>query len=260
MGLTDTEAIILRTYNLAEADKIVVYLTRCCGIRRGVAHGARRLKSRFGAALEPFTLINLSYFEKEGRELATLKQTEIQRSYFELGRTAEAAFALASLGELVLDFAPPHEPNENLFRLLGASLEALADKPESSAAIKCYFEVWTLKLSGFMPTTHACTDCRRHFTEAENTYLSTESRLRGACCSHGRGEPLSADTRALLRAVLTLPPCEFARRWIEYSVESRAEAAKLTRRLIERVLERSRRVGDEFLSQLNSVETKHGRH
>lgn len=238
MGLVDTEAIILRTYNLAEADKIVVYLTRCCGIRRGVAHGARRLRSKFGAALEPFTLINLSYFEKEGRELATLKQTEIQRSYFELGRTVEVAMAMASVGALVLDFAPPHEPNENLFRLLSASLETLADKPESSAAIKCYFEVWTLKLSGFMPATHVCTDCHRHFTEAENTYFNAESKLRGECCSHGRGELLSANTREVLRAALRLHPCEFAHRWISYTVESRAETAQWTRRLIERVLER----------------------
>lgn len=259
MGLIDTEAIILRTYNLAEADKIVVYLTRCGGIRRGVAHGARRLRSKFGAALEPFTLINLSYFEKEGRELATLKQTEIQRSYFELGRTVEVAVAMASLGELVLDFAPPHEPNENLFRLLGASLEALAKKPESSEAIKCYFEVWTLKLAGFMPTTHACTDCRRHFTEAEKTYLNAESSLRGECCSHGRGVSLSANARALLRAALTLHPREFAQRWIDYTVEARAEAVQLTRRLIERVLERSRRMGDEFMPQLNPVEMNHGR-
>ena len=56
MALSETEALVLRTYNLAEADKIVVCLTRENGVIRGVAKGCRKLKNRFGAALEPFTL------------------------------------------------------------------------------------------------------------------------------------------------------------------------------------------------------------
>ncbi|MBD0373986.1 MAG: DNA repair protein RecO, partial [Pyrinomonadaceae bacterium] len=116
MGLVETEAIVLRVYPLAEADKIVVCLTRSAGVVRAVAKGARRLKSRFGAGLEPFTLLSLSYFEKENRELVTLRQTDIQRSYFKLSQRAETVAALAYLSELVLEFAPPHEPNEKLFR------------------------------------------------------------------------------------------------------------------------------------------------
>ncbi len=61
MGLVETEAFVLRTYRLAEADKIVVCLTRDAGVVRGVARGARRLKSRFGAGLEPCTLVSLSF-------------------------------------------------------------------------------------------------------------------------------------------------------------------------------------------------------
>ena len=84
MALVQTEAIVLRTYNLAEADRIVLCLTRNAGLVRGVARGARRLKSRFGAALEPFTLISLTFHEKENRELVTLSQTEILKSHFDL--------------------------------------------------------------------------------------------------------------------------------------------------------------------------------
>ena len=54
MSLIETESIILRSYNLAEADKIVVLLTRDHGVVRGVAKGAKRLKSKFGSGLEPF--------------------------------------------------------------------------------------------------------------------------------------------------------------------------------------------------------------
>src|SRR5689334_7931845 len=114
MGLNETEAIVLRTYNLADADKIVVCLTRDSGVIRAVAKGARKLKSRFGAGLEPSTVLSLDYFEKEGRELVSLKQAEIIRSYFGLAQNTEIVSALAYLSELVMEFSPPGEPNEKV--------------------------------------------------------------------------------------------------------------------------------------------------
>ena len=76
MPLYTTEAIILRTYKLGEADRIVVFLTRDRGKRRGVAQGARRMRSRFGGALEPLTRVGVTYFEKESRELVSLNYAE----------------------------------------------------------------------------------------------------------------------------------------------------------------------------------------
>ncbi len=90
MGICETEAIILRTYKLAEADKIAVFLSQRLGVMRGVARGARRLKSKFGASLEPYTVVSLSYYEKEGQELVGLRQVDILRSYFELSTNTEA--------------------------------------------------------------------------------------------------------------------------------------------------------------------------
>ena len=84
MALITTDAIVLRTYNLAEADRIVLCLTRSAGLVRAVAKGARRMKSRFGAALEPFTLIKLAFYEKENRELVSMSQAEILKSRFDL--------------------------------------------------------------------------------------------------------------------------------------------------------------------------------
>ncbi len=249
MGLVETEAIVLRTYNLAEADKIVVCLTHCCGVIRGVANGSRRLKSRFGAALEPFTFVNLGYFEKDGRELVSIKQADIQRSYFSLTGTAEMVGWMAYLSELVLDFAPPHEPNKNLFRLVSGSLEAAARNTDQATAVKRYFEVWLLKLSGFMPETRACTSCRKRFDATEKSYTNAENKLQCSACSHARGGVLSACTRTLLRAVLTHSPQEFARQWLEFEEEARQEAGNWTRRLIESALERKPRVSEGFPAQ-----------
>ncbi len=74
MALVETEALVLRTYNFGEADKIVVCLTHAAGVIRAVAKGCRKLKSRFGAALEPFTLTRITYYQKENQELVALSQ------------------------------------------------------------------------------------------------------------------------------------------------------------------------------------------
>jgi len=74
MAIVETESLILKSYALAEADKIVVFLSQNQGIIRGVAKGAKRLKSRFGGSLEPFSVVNLIYFQKEDSELVKINQ------------------------------------------------------------------------------------------------------------------------------------------------------------------------------------------
>src|ERR1041384_2453217 len=90
LPLYTADALILRTYKLGEADRIVVFLTRDRGKKRGVAKGARRPRSKFGAALEPMTEVRLAYFEKETRELVGLNYAEPVRSPLSLAGPAEA--------------------------------------------------------------------------------------------------------------------------------------------------------------------------
>jgi DNA repair protein RecO (recombination protein O) len=248
MGLVETEAIVLRSYNLAEADKIVVCLARQTGLVRAVAHGARRLKSRFGAGLEPFTFVQLSYHEKEGRELVTLRQLEITRSCFSLAASAETVAALAYMSELVLEFAPPHEPNERLYRMVQATLEALTRSPQELTAFVRYFEVWTLRLAGFLPDLRVCADCGHSFAEGESAMVNAEGRLRCLACGQGLGTTLSADALRQLRLSQKLSPTDFAERARATDLRTREEVAEVTQRLIGRVLEREPRGTATFIT------------
>jgi DNA repair protein RecO (recombination protein O) len=238
MGLVETEAIALRTYNLAEADKIVLCLTRNAGLVRAVARGARRLKSRFGAGLEPFTLISMSYYEKEGRELVSLRQAEIVRSFFGLSGNVEVVRALAYMGELVIEFAPPHEPNERLFRMVNACIVAAAQTPEEMAAIVRYFEVWILKLGGFLPDLRSCVDCGTSLREEESIFLDAENKLRCYECSNGLGAALSKEAYTQLRATERLSPSDYTEVARRASIAAQREMTQVTQQLIERVLER----------------------
>src|SRR3954468_17414541 len=117
MPLIETESLVLKSYNLAEADKIVVLLTHDHGIVRGVAKGAKRLKSRFGSGLEPFTEVRASYFQKDNVELVSLQGTELVNSNFAAASDPDFLKSLAFLADLLISLTPPHDPNEDLYRM-----------------------------------------------------------------------------------------------------------------------------------------------
>src|SRR6266850_1294891 len=238
MGLVNTDAIVLRTYNLAEADRIAVCLTRSAGLVRAVAKGARRMKSRFGASLEPFTLIRLAFYERENRELVSISNTEILKSHFDLAAGLEVSEILAYMGELVGDFAPPHEANEKLFRMVAACIEALEDSPESARLVLRYFEVWLLRLAGLFPDIRSCAECGTRLGEADTACLDVEVNPHCQRCSRGPATRLLPETQQLVVASQRLPPVDFASTFKTLSEQSEGQLGELTHRLIVRALER----------------------
>jgi len=242
MALFETEALILRSYNLAEADKIVVCLSRSAGLIRGVAKGCRKLKNRFGASLEPFTFINLTYYEKENRELVSFRNAEILKSRFNLSSNAAILTGFSYMGDLLIDFSPPHQANDNLFRMALACFEAASETPTDLDAVLRYFEVWLLKLEGFLPDLRTCANCQRAFTGDEAVYLGADLSLRCLQCSSGRGRAVSKLLHSQLRSAEKLSPAKFAEEARETSKETEREMAELTFQIIGRVLERMPRV------------------
>jgi len=242
MSLVDTEALVLRTYNLAEADKIVVCLTKHSGLVRGVAKGCRKLRNRFGASLEPFTYIHLTYYERENRELVSISQTEILKSNFNLSSDPSVITALAYLGDLLIEFSPPHQTNELLFRMSTACFDAISQSPTDLQSVLRYFEVWLLKIEGFLPDLKRCAECHRIFSADEPVFMSADLVMRCRPCSNGRGGSLSRGLHAHLRTTEKLSPAKFAEGAREVSAKTKKEFAELTHQMISRVLERLPRV------------------
>jgi DNA repair protein RecO (recombination protein O) len=151
--LYTAEALVLRTYKLGEADRIVVFLTRDRGKKRGVAKGARRPRSRFVGALEPLTEVRLAYFEKERRELVGVNYAEAVRSPLSGPSDAGDYDALGYVGyfaELLDEWAQEADADDRLYRLGVSMLDALgAGAPVEPLAR--YFEYWLLRLQGVYP-------------------------------------------------------------------------------------------------------------
>jgi DNA repair protein RecO (recombination protein O) len=238
VNLVTTDAIVLRSYNLAEADRIVVCLTRNAGLVRAVAKGARRMKSRFGAALEPFTVIRLDFYERENRDLVTMSRAEIIKSNFELAAQLEVAEVLGYMAELIGEFAPPHEANDKLYRMVNACVESLAATPDAAKLVLRYFEIWLLRLAGSFPDVSACVVCGTAATTAQPLYIDYESAVRCGSCSRGVGTTLMPAVQQLLITSQRFGPSEFATAYQANFAQTDSELGEFTHRLILRALER----------------------
>ncbi|MCS6874593.1 MAG: DNA repair protein RecO [Pyrinomonadaceae bacterium] len=146
-----TEGFVLRSSLLGEGDKLVECLTRDHGLLRGVARGARKLKSRFSGSLEMFSEVDIFFFRKEQRELVTFCNIDLRQSYFDFISKPENFTVFSYLANLILELVPEFEPDERFYRLVKACLEA-AQNDSDLQCITFYFEFWILKLSGFIPS------------------------------------------------------------------------------------------------------------
>lgn len=147
-----SESYVLRTYPFRESDLIVSFFTRDQGKLRGIARRARKPKSTFGSGLERLSLINLSYSQKETRELVNLNSCDLVQSQFDLLDDFNAGVALDYLAEVSDHLLPANEPNERFFRLLTAVLSYMHLRtPGAMWQAITYFSLWATRLSGFLP-------------------------------------------------------------------------------------------------------------
>ena len=239
MPLHETDAFVLRTFTIKEADKVCVFFTREAGKLRGVAHGARKLKSRFGASLEPFTEVVIKYHQKEGRELVSISSCDIVRSHFNrAAQDVETASAFSYMAELLTEFLPDHDPNEKLYRLVGAVLEAIEEGNELSQMLR-YFEVWLLRLAGFFPDITRCSLFGEAIGANVPVFLTAEGAPRCENCSGGRGTAVDSVLSSMILDSLSLHPRDFARRPLP--PQRVAQLGEINYQIIRHALERDLR-------------------
>lgn len=158
MPLDQAEAIVLRTYNVGDQDKVVVFLARDKGLVRGVAKGARKFGNRFGSALEPMSLVKMFYYEKERRDLVTVSDCDLIESFFDIQKNLKASFTVSYFAELIEEFFPARAREDLVFRLLLSVLQAIREQGDLSLLTR-YFEAWFLQINGFLPDVRRCKRC-----------------------------------------------------------------------------------------------------
>lgn len=188
------EGIVLRTYKLGEADRIVVFLTRRRGKVRAVAKGVRKTRSKFGSRLEPMSHVALQLYE--GRELDLVTQVDSIDHFRglrdDLDRIARASAMLETADQL----AQEGEVNPRLYQMLLGALRTL-DSSDSTLVVPAFF--WkVLALEGYRPEVDVCVLC------GEDGPLVAFDLASGGMLCHGcrRGSAVSPEAVELLRWIL----------------------------------------------------------
>jgi DNA repair protein RecO (recombination protein O) len=244
MPLRETEAIVLRTYRLGEADKIVSVFTRQWGRLRAVAAGARRPKSRYGSTLEPLSYVRLWLFERENRDLLRMNSAELLESFFDMQKDYRVQVAAQYVSEVADRYLPEREVNERAFRLLLAVLRAFKRSGEVNRPL-LYFNFWLLRLEGFLPDLAHCLECGRALGDDPGYYgQGAEGLLCSTCRTGTARQSVSADGLAFVHTArqATLdqwlaqekapPGCREARLFLEEVIDSHAEKPLVTRKLL----------------------------
>ena len=197
-GLYRDTGVVLRHYQLGEADRIVVLLTEEHGKVRAVAKGVRRTTSKFGARLEPMSHVRLLLYR--GRDLDIVSQAESVESLApllgDLDRASQAMAALEAVDQLALE----REPNPALYRMLVGVLRTIAGPEPSPLVVPAFF--WKLLAAeGLRPELDACVRCGG--VEPDVTLVAFDLGEGGVLCRSCRsGTAISPAALTLLRDVL----------------------------------------------------------
>ena len=207
-----TEAVVLRSFRLGEADRVLHVYTLDRGRVGCVAKGVRRTRSRFGARLEPLSHVDLTLHEGRG-ELQTITGVDLVRSHREAREHPyRLGVGLIAL-EAMLRLFSEQEANPRAFaaitRFLDLLDEARGRTPAAPALdpLVLAFQLKLLWLAGYLPHLGSCAECG-----SDGPFVGYSARAGGAVCAHCAGEALtlSAPGLAAIEALLRRPLAEAA--------------------------------------------------
>ncbi len=222
------KAIVLNTFKLGEADKIVVMFSGSKGKIRAVAKGIRKTKSKFGGTLEPFSVVDLLLYE--GKSLDIIQQAEIIMSFKEIRADLEKYKYGSVMLELIDKVAQEREESYEVFSLVLAALQCLKEADADYQTLLTVFQLKLMAELGYRPHLARCPACGGEVPAANEQALFS-FRFGGLICDSCRDKDadavdVSAATRAQIEQALETPLA----RWkeLDFKVENVRGIARLT--------------------------------
>jgi DNA repair protein RecO (recombination protein O) len=234
MSLHASDALILRTWPVNEADLVVSFFTRDFGKLKGVAKSALKSRKRFGGSLEPMTVARAHFADRPRQELVRLDQLELMRSPLSSPVDYTRAAVLSFYAEVLEQALPEQDPQETVFRLLLAVLEQTS--VEQPWMPLTYFSLWMTRLMGWLPELTCCTVCGDRFAPGEASFHPQSDGLFCPLHRQGAGSLLSADSWQLAQRMLREPVTAFARE--SWPRQRAQDLRRFTQQSLERHLER----------------------
>jgi DNA repair protein RecO (recombination protein O) len=201
-----TSAIVMKTLDYGESDRIITFYTSDFGKIKGIAKGAKRSRRRFSNALELFTLSRIIFFDKRESGLVRIEGCDIVSTFPAIREDIRKIAFGCYLVELVDEMTAEREPNPHLFSTVTTFL-SLLNEGQAETQILRVFEARLLSLLGYRPELTRCLRCGESLERAGQTRFSVmKGGLLCGRCSEGYGDllPASQGTAKILSLAMEM--------------------------------------------------------
>ena len=235
MPLFKTNAIVIRSTNYGESDKIVTFFTKDFGKLKGIAKGARRSRKRFQNALGLFSHLRLIFFDKEGMGLVRAEGCDILHSFPKIREDLKKILHGNYYLELMNEMAGEREGNPEAFELLLSSLSNLEELDLQEEQLRI-FEIRMLSLFGYRPNMRRCNLCKKDWEDLKEPPAVFFSLERGALicetCSKTRNNliPISLGTARLVEKISQVEFSKIQR--LRFTLQALSESRELLPKFI----------------------------
>jgi DNA repair protein RecO (recombination protein O) len=196
--LQRTEGIVLKSYPFGEADLIVTYFTKDCGIVKTFAKSPRKTKSKFGSSLEPLTYSKISFWGKEDSTLPRLIQSDILHPFHSLRSSISCFLKVSEMFELTMNFVPERDAGNRVYSLLVNTLCAM-EKDCHEEMTMLFYKLKLLEIVGYLPGLNSCGRCGQN----GNVFHLSHGTVLCSGCSEARG-PSGSVSPAAIRLYMNL--------------------------------------------------------
>lgn len=175
-----TEAINLKSYNLNDADKIIVMYSKDNGLIKGVAKGIKKPKSKLGARMDLLAANTLQLLK--GRSMDTIIQAQTVNNFKKSREDIDKLMLSSYVSELVMNFGEGSESaSKEIYELLYKALNRISDSTSKKDALIAVikFQLKLLLIMGFCVELDTCLCCRERVLD-EEMYFS--SKMGGIIC------------------------------------------------------------------------------
>ncbi len=180
MAIKKERGFVLTQYPYKETSSIVVFFTKNEGLKKGIAKGIKRKKSKLKDLLSQFSEVEVHFYEGERGELVTFTEAEIINSIIPSVIESPCPFVLSYFAEILIQVVPEGQPNEKIYKLIKHIIDGFSKKVEWQK-LKVYFDFWILKLNGIFPSKFFC-KCKReaiYFDETSKEFYCYEHNRKG---------------------------------------------------------------------------------
>ena len=243
-----TEAIVLRTMDLGEADRVLTVLTPRLGKLRVIAKGVRRPRSRIGGGLQPFSDVQLVL--AVGRTFDVVTSTSLEDPHLGLRNDLHSTATAWYVVELADRFCEGAADSHEAFRLLAQALSALdAGGVVAREVVARWFELALLDAMGFRPELARCLECGAAIEPEGNAFSPAGGGVLCPTCRHAAhgARPVTTDALKVLRHLQRSPLVGILT--LRLSTPLQREVERLLHATVSAVLERELRTRD-FLEEV----------